>query len=99
KAVMLLVGVGLDDRGFDFAADFGGVAEGDGVLDRGVLDYAGFRAKISRAAKETVRADLGIFVEQHGAFAGVGDEILPELGAVGREDAIGHLAETTAGQA
>src|SRR5690606_11859322 len=96
ESVVLLVGVGLDDGGLDLAANFCRMADGNGVLDGGVLNDPCLGPQVRWTAKKTVGPDAGVFVQQHGTLRGVGNAVLAERGALGGKNAVGNFAEPAA---
>lgn len=79
KAVVLLVGVGFNDRAFDFAADFCRVAHGDAVLDGRVFDDACTGAEMGGAVQVAVGADTDVFFEHDRAVDRFEDHVLAKL--------------------
>ena len=72
---MLLVRVGLDDRRFHFAADFGRVADRHIVLDRRMFDDARVASQVGRAGEVGERSDAGMALQHDRTDLRVGHDM------------------------
>ena len=76
ESVVLFVGIGFDDTGFDFASELDGVSDGDRVFDGRVFDDSRFRADIDRASEEAVGANPRVTIDNDWTLRGVGGGIV-----------------------
>ena len=84
---MLFVGVVLDHRALDLAADLARVPDLHPVFDRGPLDDLGVRPDQDRPFDDRERADRHAVAEHDGAIGGVQDSRGMDRDAVAKEQA------------